>query len=108
MKVAQVLDQMVSAREALFAHAVTPRYVAGILGRAHAVHRRLVALQVRQARELCGRSACGNVAGPCSNGTRVRFGWWSDKKRKVEGEKVLWTCAGAGAGAFLASGNMVY
>lgn len=57
---------MVSSRKSLFSHAVAARDVAGELGCAYAVNRRLMALEVCKAREVRRRGTGGYVAGPCS------------------------------------------
>jgi hypothetical protein len=64
MEVAQVLDEMVPPCEALLAHARAVLDRAGEVGLAHAVHCRLVPLQVGEPSEIGGRCAIRNLAFP--------------------------------------------
>jgi hypothetical protein len=66
MKVPQVFDQVVAAREAFVTNAVTARYRARKFGGTHAMYGGLVALQVGEPCEVCGRGAVGIIAGPSS------------------------------------------
>jgi hypothetical protein len=68
VEVAEVLDEVVAAREALVCDTVTAGDGAGVFWLADAVDGGLVALQVGEAGEVCGRGAGGDVAGPGSIG----------------------------------------
>lgn len=54
MKVPQMLDQMITARESFIAHAIAARHRARKLWGPDAVDGGLVALQVSEAGEVCG------------------------------------------------------
>lgn len=64
MVVAQVLDEMVAACEALVAHARAVLDGAGEVGSTHPVHCRLVPLQIGEASEVGRRCAIGELAFP--------------------------------------------
>jgi hypothetical protein len=66
VKIAQVFDKMVAAREALVANAVAAWYRTWVFGRTDAVDGGLVALEIGKSCEVCGRGAPGDFACPCS------------------------------------------
>jgi hypothetical protein len=57
---------MISPRETLVLYAVAAGDGTGIFRSTHAMNRRLVALQVGEAGEVCGGGAGGYVTCPCS------------------------------------------
>lgn len=65
VEVAQVLDEMVTPREAFFSNAVASRYCAWKLGHAACMDRCLVSLEIGKAGEVGRGGAVGIVASPC-------------------------------------------
>lgn len=68
VKVSEMLDEMITAREALVADAVAARDCAREFRTSDTMNGRLMALQVGEARKVCRGGTRGDIASPGPDG----------------------------------------